>query len=149
MFSKLETTIFAAKKVYLIYRSIMEEQLNFEEWFFQSDYDLETALHMLQTGRNIYCIFMCHLSLEKALKGLYIKRLNQFPPKIHNLIYFVENLALEPEAAHLDFLVWMNRKGITTRYTEDLKGMISLYPRERTDDIYQQTKTIQQWIKNL
>ena len=51
----------------------MEEQLNFEEWFFQSDYDLETAQHMLQTGRNIYCIFMCHLSLEKALKGLYIK----------------------------------------------------------------------------
>ena len=32
----------------------MEQQLKYEEWFFQSDYDLETAQHMLQTGRNIY-----------------------------------------------------------------------------------------------
>jgi hypothetical protein len=43
----------------------MEQQLNYEEWFFQSDYDLETAQHMIQSGRNVYCIFMCHLSLEK------------------------------------------------------------------------------------
>jgi len=25
-----------------------EQQLNYEEWFFQSDYDLETAQYMLQ-----------------------------------------------------------------------------------------------------
>ena len=29
------------------------EQLNYEEWFFQSDYDLETANHMLQS-EHIY-----------------------------------------------------------------------------------------------
>ena len=127
----------------------MEQQLNYEEWFFQSDYDLETANYMMQSGRNVYCIFMCHLSLEKALKGLFIKRLNQFPPKIHNLMYFVERLALEPENTHLDFLIWMTTQGITTRYVEDLRGMITLYPREHTNDLYQQTKTIQQWIKSL
>jgi HEPN domain-containing protein len=127
----------------------MEQPLNYEEWFFQSDYDLETARHMLQSGRNVYCIFMCHLSLEKALKGLFIKRLNQVPPKIHNLLYFTEKLALEPEDAHLDFLMWINRMCIITRYTEDLRSMIKLYPQERTYDIYQQTETIQLWIKNL
>ena len=127
----------------------MEQQLDYEEWFFQSDYDLEAANHMMQSGYNVYCIFMCHLSLEKALKGLFIKQQNQIPPKIHNLMYFVETLMLEPEDTHLDFLIWMNRKGITTRYAEDMRGMIKLYPQEYTDDIYQRTKTIQQWIKNL
>jgi len=33
-----------------------EQQLKYEEWFFQSDYDLETAQQMLQSGRNVYCI---------------------------------------------------------------------------------------------
>ena len=126
-----------------------EQQLNYEEWFFQSDYDLETAQHMLQSGRNVYCIFMCHLSLEKALKGLFVRRLNQYPPKLHNLKYFVDNLALEPEEAHLDFIDWINRMGITTRYPEDLKNMIKRFSRERTNEIFQQTKTIQQWIRNL
>ena len=126
----------------------MEQQLKYEEWFFQSDYDLETAQYMLQLGRNVYCIFMRHLSLEKALKGLFIKRSNQHPPKLHDLMYFVEKLELTPDDSQRDFLKWMNRKGITTRYTEDLKKMISQFSTEYTANIYQQTKTVQQWIKH-
>jgi len=125
----------------------MEQQLNYEEWFFQSDYDLETAFNMLQSERNIYCVFMCHLSLEKALKGLFVKRLNQFPPKLHDLMYFVEKLELEPEDAHIDFMMWLNRMGVTTRYPDDLRNMIKLFSQEDTNNIYQETKTIQQWIK--
>ena len=125
----------------------MEQQLNYEEWFFQSDYDLETAYHMLQSGRNIYCVFMCHLSLEKMLKGLFIKRTNQLPPKLHDLMYFLERLELEPEDTHRDFMLWLNRMGVTTRYPEDLRNMIKLFSQEDTNDIYQKTKTMQQWIK--
>ena len=77
---------------------------------------METAYQLLQSGRNIYCIFMCHLSLEKALKGLFIKRLNDFPPKLHDLMYFVDRISLSPENAHLNFLMWLNRMAIITRY---------------------------------
>ena len=31
----------------------MEKELNYKEWYFQSDYDLETAYQMLQSGRNV------------------------------------------------------------------------------------------------
>lgn len=34
----------------------MENSLKYEEWFFQSDYDLETAYDMFNSGRNIYYI---------------------------------------------------------------------------------------------
>lgn len=42
-----------------------------EEWFTQAKYDLETAEAMFKTRRYIYTVFMCHLSIEKALKGVY------------------------------------------------------------------------------
>lgn len=61
-----------------------------EEWFRQADYDIETALAMFETGRYFYAVFMCHLSLEKALKALYTKILNALPPKTHNLVYLAE-----------------------------------------------------------
>ena len=125
----------------------MEQQLNYKEWFFQSDYDLETAYQMLQSGRNIYCIFMCHLSLEKALKGLYIKQLNKFPPKLYDLIYFVNKTSLLLEDKRLNFLMWLNRMRIITLYPEDLRNMINLFSRDYTSDIYEQVKTIQQWMK--
>lgn len=44
----------------------MEKQT--QEWFRQSDYDMDTAEYMYQGGRYIYTVFMCHLSIEKALK---------------------------------------------------------------------------------
>jgi HEPN domain-containing protein len=125
----------------------MEQSLKYEEWFFQSDYDLETAESMLKAGRNIYCIFMCHLSLEKALKGLYIKRLNKMPPKLHDLMYFVGKINLDLPESISDFLVWINGLSITVRYPEDLRKMVVLYTKEQTIHIYQQTKTAQQWIK--
>ena len=125
----------------------MEKQLNYEECFFQSDYDLETAYQMLQSGRNVYCIFMCHLSLEKALKGLFIKQLNKLPPKLHDLIYFVNKISLSLENEHLNFLMGLNRMGIITRYPEDLRNMINLFSQEYTSNIYEQAKTIQQWLK--
>ena len=33
-----------------INENLVETQLKYEEWFFQSDYDLETAYYMLQSG---------------------------------------------------------------------------------------------------
>jgi len=124
----------------------MEQQLKYEEWFFQSDYDLETAQYMLQSGRHVYCIFMCHLSLEKALKGLFTKRLSKIPPKIHDLIYFVEKTALEPKESHKDFLIWLTTMGIVTCYPEDLRKMIKQFSLKQTKAIYEQTKELKQWI---
>ena len=73
----------------------MEPDKTYNEWYFQADYDLEVAEDMFKSGRYIYCIFMCHLSLEKGLKGLFNKRSGEYPPKSYSLIYFVEK-ALYP-----------------------------------------------------
>ena len=51
------------------------------EWLKQAKYDIDTAKAMLKAGRNIYCVFMCHLSLEKAFKALYVMRVDKNPLK--------------------------------------------------------------------
>ncbi len=58
-------------------------------WLKSSQYDLKTAEHMLKTGRYIYVLFMCHLSVEKLLKALYETTLKKVAPKTHNLIYLL------------------------------------------------------------
>ena len=127
----------------------MKKLLKYKEWFFQSDYDLETAYHLLQSGRNIYCVFICHLSLEKALKGLFMKRLDEIPPKLHTLMYFVNKIQLALPDEYLLFIEKIDSLSIVSRYPEDLRAMIALYTPKQTTDIYEQTKTIQQWLKRL
>jgi HEPN domain-containing protein len=87
------------------------------------------------------------LSLEKALKGLFYKQTNEFPPKLHNLLYFVNKLNLQPEEDKLLFIGKINSLSIVTRYPEDLRKMITVFSVKQVTEILQQTKTVQQWIK--
>jgi HEPN domain-containing protein len=68
-----------------------------KEWLKQADYDMDTADVMHNSGRYFYAVFMCHLSIEKALKGLYHKTIEKVPPKTHNLIYLLNQIDITPE----------------------------------------------------
>ena len=125
----------------------MEVKDRHEEWYFQSDYDLETAVDMLKSGRTVYCVFMCHLSLEKALKGLLVKRTGDFPSKSHSLIYFLEKLELELDETQYEFVFMLNKISVPTRYPDDLRKLFAAYTKERTELILNQTREVQLWIK--
>ena len=60
------------------------------EWITQAEYDIDSADYMFKGGRYIYTIFLCHLSVEKALKAFYSKNKEAVPPKTHNLLFLVE-----------------------------------------------------------
>ncbi|PIP38929.1 MAG: hypothetical protein COX19_09905 [Desulfobacterales bacterium CG23_combo_of_CG06-09_8_20_14_all_51_8] len=68
-----------------------------EEWLKQADYDMDTADAMFRSGRYFYAVFMCHLSIEKSLKGLYTKVLDEIPPKTHNLLYLQNMITTSKE----------------------------------------------------
>ncbi len=91
-----------------------------EEWMEQAEYDVGTAAAMLESGRYIYAVFMCHLSLEKALKAHFAKRLEENPPKIHNLNYLLERSAVQLPTQYQNFVGELNDKSVPTRYPDVL-----------------------------
>ena len=91
-----------------------------QEWLKQAEYDMETAEYMFDGGRYFYTVFMCHLSIEKALKGLYQERLKEIPPKVHNLIYLIEKINLKLPNILYNVVYTLNRISVPTRYPEDL-----------------------------
>ena len=117
------------------------------EWFRQADYDMDTAEFMLNGKRYFYAVFMCHLALEKALKGLYSQRLQDLPPKTHNLIYLVEKAKLELPDDLYDFVFTINRVSVPTRYPDNLERILQDYDMERTGEILQKSKVILNWLK--
>lgn len=118
-----------------------------KEWFNQSTYDLDTASAMLETGRYIYAVFMCHLSIEKALKGLYAKKFKKASPQIHDLIYLVKKIELMIPCPHQDFLKILNELSIPTRYPDELEKLLKQYKKERTKKLLNQTKELLVWLK--
>jgi HEPN domain-containing protein len=91
---------------------------------------------------------MCHLSLEKMLKGMYSKIFNALPPKNHNLVYFIEILELKLIKEHSDFIGELNLASVATRYPEDLAKISKEFTQINTKQILIKTKDILQWLKN-
>lgn len=119
----------------------------FQEWFRQADYDMDTADAMFASGRYFYAVFMCHLSLEKALKGLIANRLDELPPKTHNLLYLLNMLALQPPSALERFIARLNTASVATRYPDDLAKMQAAYTENVTKELIMKSKEVLEWAK--
>ena len=120
---------------------------NSKEWFRQAEYDLKTVDVMFHGRRYIYAIFMCHLALEKALKGLYVIRFKELAPKTHNLIYLAEKINLTIPAPMYNSLFTLNRVSVPTRYPEDLQKMVKSYSKAKTMRVLKESEKILQWLK--
>lgn len=90
-------------------------------------YDLETANQMFKTGRYVYVI-----AIEKSLKSIVCLETKEPPPRTHDLIYLITLGKVRLNQEFLDFVGKINNAGVVTRYPEDLKKLVSSYPKTST-----------------
>lgn len=118
-----------------------------QEWLRQSSYDMKTAEAMFKSKRYIYAVFMCHLSIEKVLKGLYTQNLEDAPPKSHNLIFLIEKIQLELPEDIYDFVFMLNGLSVPTRYPDDLQNLLKVYSKAKTREVLDRAKEVLKWLK--
>jgi len=87
-------------------------------WSELSDYDLETAIAMLQSSRYLYVGFMCHQAIEKIFKAYYTTLTSETSPFTHSLSYLAKkgsfyNQFTEEQKDFLDLIEPLN---IESRY---------------------------------
>ncbi|GJQ58014.1 MAG: HEPN domain-containing protein [Candidatus Scalindua sp. AMX11] len=122
---------------------------NPEEWMKQADYDMETAEYLYKGGRHFYAVFMCHLSLEKALKGIHQKKFNVIPSSINNLPYLVEKVQLQLPNEFSDMIATLNRLRLFPYYPDNLQKMLEGYDKEKMGKIIARGREALKWLKTM
>jgi len=123
----------------------MEKQT--EEWLRQCDHDMDAAEYLFQGRRYLYAVFMCHLAVEKALKGLYFERLRQTPPRSHSLVYLLNAVGIVPPEKPGKFITRLGEASIPTRYPEDLAKVQLLYTEGVVNQILAEGRETIAWIR--
>lgn len=118
-----------------------------KNWLESAEYDLETAEQMIKTGRYIYTIFMCHLSLEKVLKAKVEEITSKTPPKTHDLEYLMGLAGLSPDKETERFIVEISNLSVVTRYPSNFQRMLKDFSLERVKLIMTKSKEAFHWIK--
>jgi HEPN domain-containing protein len=118
-----------------------------QNWIESAEYDLETARHMLASGRYLYVVFTCHLALEKMLKAHVTEVAQTVPAKTHDLVYLIKKAGLELSSDHLEFIGRINNASIPTRYPDDIRRAVQDYPESVAREYLNKTDEIMQWLK--
>ena len=113
-----------------------------------ADYDLKTAHVMLDGSRYLYVGFMCHQVIEKALKGLYVKRYGKIPPYTHNLLTLCADLELELTEEQKKFFIELNPLNIKARYPEVKENLGRIISKKKAHILLEKTKGAYKWLKS-
>ncbi len=90
---------------------------------------------------------MCHLSLEKVLKGKVEEVTGKIPPRTHDLEYLMGLAKLSPDEDTEKFIAEITNLSLVTRYPSDFQRILKDFSQKRTELILPKTKEVFQWIK--
>lgn len=118
-------------------------------WLDIADYDLETAEAMYKTGRRLYVAFMCHQVIEKTLKAYWCGTQPEDPPYTHNHKRLADGCGLyeKLDDSQKDFLNTITNYNIEARYPENKEALSQTLTLETCRELIDETKQLQQWIK--
>ena len=122
-----------------------------EYWLKLADYDIETARAMLNSERLLYVGFMCHQTIEKALKAVISRdcKEGEIPPKIHDLSKLAvrANLFDLMSEEQQDFIDELNPLNIESRYPEYKDEIAAGLTNEFCGETIEGTEELLWWIK--
>jgi HEPN domain-containing protein len=118
-------------------------------WTKLSDYDLETAAVMLNTGRYLYVGFMCHQVNEKIFKAAYEHLINDTPPFVHDLMLLVSRAGfLEMlDDKQMSFIEQLSPLNIRARYPDYKQELAKELTKTVCENLIIKTQELQQWTK--
>ena len=117
-------------------------------WSELSEYDYDTALAMMQTGRYLYVGFMCHQTIEKILKAYFNSITDEPAPFTHSLTYLANKsnifdlLPIELQ----DFINILEPLNIEARYPSHKEKLLKSLTKERCQSILDNTLNLKSWI---
>jgi len=116
-------------------------------WVERSQYDLDSAKIMLDTGRYLYVAYMCQQAVEKILKA-FIARLGKENFPIHNLNRLAEIATISNELTpeQFNFLAELTPYHIEARYGDYKENLSEIINEKKAEQVYKKTREIHKWI---
>jgi HEPN domain-containing protein len=118
-------------------------------WRSHAAYDLETAESLFASKRYPYCLFMCHLAIEKFLKGIIVEQTSEHAPYTHNLITLCDKAGIEFSPEQKQLIATVNEFNMEARYPDWQDEFYARATKEYTEEFLSKTKEFYLWLENF
>ena len=126
--------------------SRLEKQIKY--WQETASRDLAVAESLFKLQHYDACLFFCHLSLEKELKGLVVEKNNGPAPYIHDLERLINLTGFDDVSKDIkDNLKTITEFNISGRYPEIKKDFYLKCDKQYTKKYLDITKKLHKWLR--
>jgi len=123
-------------------------QKTIKYWLEGSSKDFKASQVLFEKKLYSQSLFFCHLSLEKILKALFMKKMNKTPPFTHDLQRLAELAGLDLNKERQEVLKKIFTFNISGRYAEEKREFYEKYNNKKVATKYLEiTKDMLSWLK--
>src|SRR5207253_2756533 len=112
-----------------------------------SEEDWKVAQKLFKSKDYAYCLFFCHLTLEKFLKAMVVIKTQAPAPYSHSLLRLAELAELPVNEHQIAILKAVTRFNIAARYDDEKRKFKKLATEAYTKEYYNLTKDLLTWLK--
>jgi HEPN domain-containing protein len=125
----------------------LDKEKQIQYWITASELDWKTAGDIFASNKNLhFCLFICHLVIEKLLKALVVKETNEHPVKTHNLLRLAEIAKLDLKDEDIKFFGELNQFQMDTRYPDEKFALYKLATKDFTEERFNKTEKLRLWL---
>jgi len=116
-------------------------------WVDSAQYDWEGAEIAFDQKKYLHCLFWAHLALEKLAKAHWVRtHLEDIPPKVHNIVWLLEESGIDLGEANKQFLMEFNDFQLSGRYPDYTNNINKKCTKEFTSIKLDKVKEVRQCL---
>jgi HEPN domain-containing protein len=116
-------------------------------WIISAEKDWSVVQDLSNSRQFIYALFFSHLTLEKLLKGLWVKDNDgNYPPRTHSLVRIAEGCSQQFDEETLAFLERMNDFQLEGRYPDYQFRIYQVCTSEFTEQVLVKVNSIRKCL---
>ena len=96
----------------------MDKEAMINYWVQTANRDYKTMMNLFKSKDYHWSLFIGHLVIEKLLKAIYVKNVDNNPPRIHDLLRLAEKAQIHTTEVQKDILDLITTFNINARYPD-------------------------------
>jgi HEPN domain-containing protein len=117
-----------------------------QHWIETSEEDFKTMESLFASKSYNWALFLGHISVEKLLKAVYVKKYQTHAPFIHNLYRLAELCDLPMTEEQADWLDKVTTFNLNARYDDFKREFYQLCTVDFTKEWIKNIKSLRLWI---
>lgn len=118
-------------------------------WIDTANRDYKTMQNLYQSGDYHWSLFVGHLVIEKLLKSIYVKHVDDNPPRTHDLLRLAERIGLEITEQQKDMLDLLTTFNISVRYPDYKQAFYDKCDHHFTKTNIVMIKELRVWLLSI